>query len=70
MRPTCAQEGEDFFEPALGLTHADGNKTTYLYYKDSQTKAVDGGNETVITLADNKYALRCAFTMWPTQSRM
>lgn len=47
--------GEDFFEPALGLTHADGNKTTYLYYKDSQTKAVDGGNETVITLADNKY---------------
>lgn len=47
--------GEDFFEPALGLTHADGNKTTYLYYKDSQTKAIDGGNETVITLADNKY---------------
>ncbi|MDE6825663.1 MAG: alpha-galactosidase, partial [Paramuribaculum sp.] len=22
---------EDFFEPALGITHADGNMTTYLY---------------------------------------
>ncbi len=47
--------GEDFFEPALGVTHADGNKTTYLYYKDSQVRAVNGGNETIVTLADNKY---------------
>ena len=23
---------EDFFEPALGITHADGNMTTYLYF--------------------------------------
>lgn len=46
--------GEDFFEPALGVTHSDGNKTTYLYYKDSQVKAVNGGNETIVTLADDK----------------
>ena len=62
--------GEDFFEPALGLTHADGNKTTYLYYKDSQTKAVDGGEETVITLADNKYSVevRLHYVAYPKQN--
>ena len=25
---------EDFFEPALGVKHADGNPTNYLYYVD------------------------------------
>ena len=25
--------GEDFFEPALAITHADGNLSTYLYYQ-------------------------------------
>lgn len=62
--------GEDFFEPALGLTHADGNKTTYLYYKDSQTKAVDGGEETVITLADNKYSVEVClhYVAYPKQN--
>lgn len=49
--------GEDFFEPALAVTHADGDKTTYLYYKDSQTRAIDGGTETIIHLADKKYPL-------------
>lgn len=24
--------GEDMFEPAVAITHADGNQTTYLYY--------------------------------------
>lgn len=48
--------GEDSFEPALAITHADGNQSTYLYYKSSTTKAVKGGTETVIHLADNKYA--------------
>lgn len=52
-----ASGGEDFFEPALGVTHADGDKTTYLYYKDSQTRSIDGGTETVIHLADKKYPL-------------
>lgn len=39
---------EDFFEPALGITHADGNMTTYLYYVDSSQEAVPGGTHTRI----------------------
>ena len=46
---------EDFFEPAVAATHADGNMTTYLYYKSSEQKAVEGGTETVITLQDKVY---------------
>ena len=46
---------EDYFEPAVAITHADGNRTTYLYYKGVETKAIDGGTETIITLQDNKY---------------
>lgn len=47
--------GEDSFEPALAITHADGNLSTYLYYTSHSTKAIKGGTETVINLADNKY---------------
>lgn len=47
---------EDSFEPALAITHADGNQTTYLYYRDCTQKAVAGGTETVIRMADDKYA--------------
>ena len=46
---------EDFFEPAVAATHADGNMTTYLYYKSSEQKPVEGGTETVITLQDKVY---------------
>ena len=46
---------EDFFEPALGITHADGNMTTYLYYTGSTTSNVDGGTLTRINLRDNRY---------------
>ena len=46
---------EEFFEPALAITHADGNPTTYLYYKSHRQSPVDGGMETVITLDDDKY---------------
>ena len=46
---------EDYFEPAVAITHADGNMTTYLYYKGVETKAIEGGTETIITLQDNKY---------------
>lgn len=62
--------GEDFFEPALGVTHADGNKTTYLYYKDSQVRAFNGGNETIVTLADNKYdvEVRLHYIAYPKQN--
>lgn len=48
--------GEDSFEPALAITHNDGNQSTYLYYKSSSQKAVKGGTETIIQLADDKYA--------------
>ena len=47
--------GEDYFEPALAVTHADGNRTTYLYYKSHEQKAMPGGEETVIYLADKEY---------------
>ena len=46
---------EDFFEPALGVTHYDGNATTYLYYVDSSTTPVPGGLQTDIRLRDDKY---------------
>ncbi len=48
--------GEDSFEPALAITHADGNLTTYLYYQSHEQKSVNGGTETIIRLADDKYA--------------
>lgn len=47
---------EDSFEPALAITHADGNLTTFLYYKGHEQKAVDGGTETIVRLADDQYA--------------
>ena len=46
---------EDFFEPALGLTHPDGNMTTYLYYVSSSQEEVPGGTHTRINLRDDKY---------------
>lgn len=51
---------EDFFEPALGITHADGNMTTYLYYKSHETHPIQGGQETIIQLADNQYPVQVA----------
>ncbi|MDE6444992.1 MAG: alpha-galactosidase [Muribaculaceae bacterium] len=46
---------EDFFEPALGITHSDGNMTTYLYYENSTQEEVPGGTHTKINLRDDKY---------------
>jgi alpha-galactosidase len=46
---------EDYFEPALGITHADGNMTTYLYYVSSSQEPVAGGTHTLINLRDDKY---------------
>ena len=48
---------EDFFEPAISVTHADGNPSTYLYYESSAVKAVNGGTQTDIRLRDDKYPL-------------
>ena len=46
---------EDYFEPAIAITHNDGNPSTILYYVSSSSKAVEGGMETVINLRDDKY---------------
>ena len=46
---------EDYFEPAVAITHADGNASTYLYYVDSSSESVEGGTHTRIVLRDDKY---------------
>ena len=48
---------EDFFEPALAVTHADGNSSTYLYYVSHHSKPVDGGTQTDIVLREDRYQL-------------
>ena len=48
---------EEFFEPALAVTHADGNPSTYLYYVSSDTRQIEGGTQTDIVLRDNAYPL-------------
>lgn len=62
-RAAYASRGEEvYFEPALAITHADGNPTTYLRYKGTKTFAAGAGTgtqagagtETVITLEDEK----------------
>lgn len=50
---------EDFFEPALGITHADGNMSTILTYVSSEQKAIDSNaTETIIRLKDDQYPLQ------------
>lgn len=46
---------EDFFEPAIAITHSDGNPSTYLYYVSSSTHTVTGGTQTDIMLRDDRY---------------
>lgn len=46
---------EDFFEPALAVTHNDGNPSTWLYYVSSSSHNVEGGVQTDILLRDNQY---------------
>ena len=46
---------EDYFEPAVAITHNDGNPSTYLYYVSSSTSPVEGGTQTTINLRDDKY---------------
>lgn len=46
---------EEYFEPAVGITHSDGNPSTILYYVSSSARAVEGGTETTILLRDDKY---------------
>ena len=43
-------------EPSLQVTHANGNTSTDLYYKNHSTvRKEDGVSETVISLQDNQY---------------
>ncbi len=46
---------EDYFEPALGITHADGNPTSVLPYDSHEQRAVSGGTEPVIRMKDKLY---------------
>lgn len=46
---------EEYFEPALAVTHNDGNPSTWLYYVSSSSHAVEGGTQTDIVLRDDKY---------------
>lgn len=48
---------EEFFEPAIAITHNNGKTSTYLYYVSSSTQAVEGGMETTINLRDDKYPI-------------
>lgn len=46
---------EDYFEPAIAITHNDGNPSTILRYVSSERKEITGGTETIILLRDDKY---------------
>jgi len=46
---------EDYFEPAIAITHNDGHNSTYLYYVSSTTQPVEGGVHTTINLRDDQY---------------
>ena len=49
---------EDYFEPALAITHNDGNMTTILSYVSSETKKINGNvTETVIYMKDKVYPI-------------
>ena len=47
--------GEDYYEPALAATHADGNLTTILKYVSHKQMPTAYGSETEITLRDELY---------------
>ena len=48
---------EDYFEPALQLTHNNGNPTSVLKYVSHTQTARNGATETVVKLRDEKYPL-------------
>jgi len=60
---------EEYYEPAIAITHTDGNQTTYLYYKSHSQKEVEGGIETTIELADNQYPVNVTlhYVAYPEQ---
>jgi alpha-galactosidase len=48
---------EDYFEPALGIIHNDGNRCTVLKYVSHEQKNINGGVETIIRLKDDVYPI-------------
>jgi len=48
---------EDYFEPALQLTHNNGNPTSVLKYVSHTQTARNGATETVVKLRDEKYPI-------------
>lgn len=47
--------GEDYFEPAVAMTHNDGNPSTLLRCVSYEQKAEEGHTTTVIRLKDEQY---------------
>lgn len=48
---------EDYFEPALQLTHNNGNPTSVLKYVSHTQTARSGATETIVKLRDEKYPI-------------
>ena len=48
---------EDYFEPALQLTHNNGNPTSVLKYASHTQNARNGITETIVKLRDEKYPI-------------
>ncbi len=48
---------EDYFEPALQLTHNNGNPTSVLKYVSHTQNAHNGITETIVKLRDEKYPI-------------
>lgn len=61
---------EDYYEPAISILHNDGNPSTYLVYESHETKAVEGGNEYIITLKDYAYpvTVRLHYVAYPKEN--
>lgn len=61
---------EDFFEPALAVTHADGNASTFLYYVSSSSQPIAGGTQTDILLRDDQYPLEVTlhYSAYPAEN--
>ena len=51
---------EDYFEPALQLTHNNGNPTSVLKYVRHTQNQRQGGTETIVQLRDEKYPVSVA----------
>ena len=53
----ATEDGRNFFEPALGVTHSNGNPSGRLRYVSSTTAPTNGGTQTDIVLRDEVYPL-------------